>query len=65
MGYNSCGEYEYMKEYDPETLRRLQKTELEILSDFTELCEKHHIFSDETIIWGIVLILITFTYWMI
>ena len=29
--------------YDTETLKKLQKVELEILRDFTELCDKHNI----------------------
>lgn len=29
------------KEYDEETLKRIQKTELEILKDFMELCDRH------------------------
>ena len=29
------------KEYDPETLKRVQQTELGILKDFINLCEKH------------------------
>ncbi len=31
------------REYDPEVLKRLQQTELEMLKDFAELCEKHNI----------------------
>lgn len=31
------------KEYDAETLQRLQKAELEILKDFIAICEKHHL----------------------
>ncbi len=33
----------FYKEYDPETLKRLQHIELEILKDFSELCEKYNI----------------------
>ena len=31
------------KEYDQETLKKLQKTELGILKDFLRLCEKYHL----------------------
>ena len=31
------------KEYDQETLKKLQKTELMILKDFLWLCEKYHL----------------------
>ena len=31
------------KQYDNETLRKVQLTELEILRDFVELCDKHNI----------------------
>ncbi|RWU63364.1 LicD family protein, partial [Salmonella enterica subsp. enterica serovar Typhimurium] len=31
------------KKYDDETLRRLQATELEMLEDFVNFCEKHKI----------------------
>lgn len=31
------------REYDPETLKKLQKVELEILKDFADLCEKNNI----------------------
>jgi lipopolysaccharide cholinephosphotransferase len=33
----------FYQEYDQETLRKLQKMELEILRDFQDLCEKHGI----------------------
>ena len=35
-------EYQY-KEYEPEILKRLQKTQLEILADFIVICEKYHL----------------------
>lgn len=31
------------REYDPQVLKRVQETELEILSDFIDLCERHQI----------------------
>lgn len=31
------------KFYDPETLKRLQRVELEILKDFMDLCDRHHL----------------------
>ena len=31
------------KEYDEETLQKIQQTEMEILKDFIEVCEKHNL----------------------
>ncbi len=39
-----CGDkMKTYRSYEPETLRRLQRTELEILKDFAALCETHQI----------------------
>lgn len=32
-----------MGEYEPETLKKIQKLELEILNDFNKICEKHNL----------------------
>lgn len=43
LDFGEYGNEKEFKEYDEETLQKIQQTEMEILKDFIEVCEKHNL----------------------